>query len=242
MAPPSPQSSSPPSPPPSSSATNRPAPRLDLAPATPTAPHRPLRPHRRETELHRRRLHLQRRQRRRERRRLRHRNRRRARRPQAPAQAHHRLPRPLRRGKGQLRRALVHAPSGIPPGEDHRQREPRATGPHGAPGTATFTGFEYSTLPPTFVKAGALTGIKVHNTSDSNSYFSRSDNLPFAQAGIPAHTLCVAYTYPDYHGVGDHWEKIDYPNMARIARMTALGLVMLAENPVPPRYCATISF
>ena len=52
----------------------------------------------------------------------------------------------------------------------------------------------------------------------------------------------MAYTYPDYHGVGDSWEKIDYPNMARIARMTALGLVMLAENPVPPRYCATISF
>ena len=41
-----------------------------------------------------------------------------------------------------------------------------------APGTATFTGFEYSTLPRTFVKAGALTGVKVHNSSDSNAYFS----------------------------------------------------------------------
>ncbi len=111
-----------------------------------------------------------------------------------------------------------------------------------APGTATFTGFEYSTLPRAFVQAGELTGVKVHATSDTNAYFRRSDNLPFAQAGIPAHTLCVAYTYPDYHGLGDSWDKIDYPNMARVDRMIALGLVMLAGNPVPPRYCVTIAF
>ena len=111
-----------------------------------------------------------------------------------------------------------------------------------APGTVTFTGFGYSNLPRAFVKAGELTGVKVQDTPDTNAYFDRSDNIAFARAGIPAHTLCVAYTYPDYHGVGDSWEKIDYPNMARVARMTALGLVMLAENPVPPRYCVTISF
>jgi hypothetical protein len=110
------------------------------------------------------------------------------------------------------------------------------------PAAATFTGFEYSSLPRAFVKAGQLTGVNVHNTSDSNAYFDRSDNIAFARAGIPAHTLCAAYTYPDYHGVGDSWDKIDYPNMARIARMTALGLVMLAEDPVPPRYWVTISF
>ncbi len=108
--------------------------------------------------------------------------------------------------------------------------------------TATFTGFDYSNLPRTFVKAGELTGVKIHNSSDTNEYFNRSDNIVFARAGIPAHTLCVAYVYPDYHGVGDSWEKIDYPNMARVDRMIALGLVMLAENPVPPRYCVTISF
>lgn len=104
------------------------------------------------------------------------------------------------------------------------------------PESATFTGFEYSDLPQTFRQAGALTGIDVHNSSDSNDYFSRSDNVVFAQAGIPAHTLCVAYVYPDYHGLGDSWEKIDYANMARVDRMIALGVAMLAESPRAPRW------
>ena len=38
--------------------------------------------------------------------------------------------------------------------------------------------------------------------------------MSFAEKGIPAHTVLVAYTYPDYHGLGDSWEKIDYENMA----------------------------
>lgn len=102
--------------------------------------------------------------------------------------------------------------------------------------TATFTGFDFSTLPKTFQAAGALTGINVYNSRQSNRYFESSDNVVFAQAGIPAHTACVAYTYPDYHGAGDHWDKIDYGNLARVTRMLALGVLMLAEDPDPPRW------
>ena len=42
--------------------------------------------------------------------------------------------------------------------------------------------------------------------------------------------------YPDYHGAGDHWEKIDYANMARIDRMVARGLLMIADDPVAPKW------
>lgn len=103
-------------------------------------------------------------------------------------------------------------------------------------GTATFTGFRFSTLPRTFQAAGALTGITVYNSRTSNRYFGASDNIVFAQAGIPAHTACVAYTYPDYHGAGDHWDKIDYGNQARVTRMLALGILMLAEDSAAPRW------
>ena len=51
-----------------------------------------------------------------------------------------------------------------------------------------------------------------------------------ANAGIPAHTLCVAFIFPDYHNVGDHWEKIDYANLAKVNRMIALALLTLANN------------
>lgn len=105
-------------------------------------------------------------------------------------------------------------------------------------GTATFTGFGFSDLPITFQEAGKLTGIHVYDSPASNEFFGRSDNLVFAQAGIPAHTLAVAYEYPDYHAVGDSWDKIDYANMARVDRMIAVGLAMLAGSPRAPRWNA----
>ena len=103
-------------------------------------------------------------------------------------------------------------------------------------GTATFTGFDFTDLPKTFQAAGKLTGVKVYKSAPSDDYFSRSDNQAFANAGVPAHTMCVAYDYPDYHGVGDSWDKIDYANMAKVDRMVALGVLMLAENPAPPHW------
>ena len=101
---------------------------------------------------------------------------------------------------------------------------------------ATFTGFEYSDVPAAFQAAGELTGVTVYQSAPGNRYFSQSDNIVFANAGVPAHTVSIAYTFPDYHGLADHPGKIDYDNMARVNRMLALGAVMVAENPVPPRW------
>ncbi len=69
--------------------------------------------------------------------------------------------------------------------------------------SATLTGFDFSDMPQEFVKAGELTGIKVYKDEKrSDAYFSRSDNQTLADNGIPAHTMCVAYDFSDYHGVG----------------------------------------
>ena len=71
-----------------------------------------------------------------------------------------------------------------------------------------------------------------------DEYFNRSDNLAFADHGIPAHTAVVAAEFPDYHAVGDEWQKIDYDNMAKVDRMLALGILMIADNPHPPKWNA----
>jgi len=103
--------------------------------------------------------------------------------------------------------------------------------------TAAFTGFDYSTVTDFVLAAGELTGIKVYkHARNSDLYFSASDNLPLAQAGVPAHTLGVTFQFPDYHGVGDEWQKIDYENMAKVDRMVALALVMLANTDQPPHW------
>jgi hypothetical protein len=104
-------------------------------------------------------------------------------------------------------------------------------------GTCSMTGFDFSNVGETFKAAGDLVGIKVFkHPTKSDSYFSRSDNQALADLGVPAHTLSVAYEYPDYHRVGDHWDKIDYENMARVDRMVALGLLMIANNPIEPKW------
>jgi len=102
---------------------------------------------------------------------------------------------------------------------------------------ATMTGFDYSDLGPIFKAAGEVTGITVYkHEQNSDSFFARSDNQALADQGVPAHTLCTAFVYPDYHGVGDHWEKIDYANMEKVDRMVALAVVMIGNNPDAPKW------
>jgi hypothetical protein len=104
-------------------------------------------------------------------------------------------------------------------------------------GRATLTGFDYSSVPEVFREAGKLTGVKVGKAGDkSDQFFARSDNQALADAGIPAHTLVVAYEFPDYHGVGDEWQKLDYPNMAKVDRMIATGVLMIADDPSAPKW------
>jgi Zn-dependent M28 family amino/carboxypeptidase len=101
--------------------------------------------------------------------------------------------------------------------------------------TASLTGYDYSDVTKYLEEAGRALGINVYlDKSASDPYFTRSDNAALAQLGIPAETLTVAFDYPDYHGLGDEWQKIDYDNMARVDRMVALGLLGIANSAVAP--------
>jgi Peptidase family M28 len=102
---------------------------------------------------------------------------------------------------------------------------------------ASMTGFDFSDVGEIFKSAGKLTGITVFkHPQNSDAFFGRSDNQALADQGVPAHTICVAFEYPDYHGLGDHWEKVDYDNMARTNKMVALGLLMIAEKEEAPKW------
>jgi len=103
--------------------------------------------------------------------------------------------------------------------------------------SATLTGFDYTDLGPIFRGAGEKTGVNVYkHEKNSDAFFPRSDNQALADAGIPAHTLCVAFIFPDYHNVGDHWEKVDYANLAKVNRMVALSLLTIADNAEAPKW------
>jgi hypothetical protein len=105
---------------------------------------------------------------------------------------------------------------------------------------ASVTGFDYSDVTKYLVDAGKRMGVQVYLDKDaSDEYFTRSDNDALAQQGVPAHTLCVAFDYPDYHGLGDEWPKVDYENMATVDRAVALALVEMANSETAPQWNAT---
>ena len=103
--------------------------------------------------------------------------------------------------------------------------------------TATITGYDFSDLPGMLADAGKATGIRVYkHPKNSDAYFGRSDNQSLADLGIPAHTLGVAFEFPDYHKVSDSWDKIDYENMTAVDRTVALGLLRLTSDEAPPKW------
>lgn len=106
-------------------------------------------------------------------------------------------------------------------------------------GNASLTGYDYSDVPQILAKAGQETGVKVYKDNEaSDPFFTRSDNASLAEQGVPAHTLTVAFEFPDYHGLGDEWKKVDYDNMAKVDRMVALGTVRIANNESTPKWNA----
>jgi hypothetical protein len=104
-------------------------------------------------------------------------------------------------------------------------------------GRASLTGFDFSDVGPVLERAGKSTDVEIFkHPRNSDSFFGRSDNQALADRGVPAHTLCTAFIFPDYHAVGDHWDKIDYQNMAKVGRAVALGLLQLADQEAAPRW------
>ena len=102
---------------------------------------------------------------------------------------------------------------------------------------ATLTGFDYSDLTSYVQRAGASTGIRIYkHARNSDAYFGDSDNVSLAEQGVPAQTLAVTFGFPDYHAVGDEWQKIDYDNMAKVDRAVTLAMYLMAASDQPVRW------
>jgi Zn-dependent M28 family amino/carboxypeptidase len=105
--------------------------------------------------------------------------------------------------------------------------------------SGNLTGYDFSSLPRILADAAGPAGVRIwKDEQSSDPFFARSDNAAIAALGIPAHTLSVAYEFPDYHKVSDHWDKIDYDNMSLVNRAIALGLMRLASDVAPPEWNA----
>ena len=98
-----------------------------------------------------------------------------------------------------------------------------------------ITGFRFSTLPSAFTKAARRLRMRVKDNQHGDKYFNDSDNASLARKGVPAHTVCVAFQYPDYHRPTDTWDKLDYKNMARVVRLVTTASFDIANAPLAPQ-------
>jgi Zn-dependent M28 family amino/carboxypeptidase len=102
---------------------------------------------------------------------------------------------------------------------------------------ATLTGFDYSDLTAYVQRAGASTGIRIYkHAKNSDAFFGDSDNISLAEVGVPAETLAVSFVFPDYHAVGDEWQKINYGNMAKVDRAVVLATFLMANSDQPVQW------
>lgn len=103
-------------------------------------------------------------------------------------------------------------------------------------GSASLTGSEYTTLGDLFRRAGAAFGIRIYRDPNGDKYFRASDNLNFARFGVPDTTICTAFEFPDYHGLKDEWQKIDYANMAIVDHIVGTVVGKLANSSSKPQW------
>lgn len=101
----------------------------------------------------------------------------------------------------------------------------------------SITGYDYSDTVTALAAAGKALGMEVQkHPRYSDPYFMASDNAALAAAGVPAHTICTAFEFPDYHQVGDEANKLDYDNMTKVVRLAGLGILTIADAPQTPHW------
>lgn len=97
-------------------------------------------------------------------------------------------------------------------------------------GHGWLTGYERSTMGDILAAQGSPI---VPDPRPEQRFFFRSDNLPFAQRGIPAHTLSSFNLHGDYHQPSDEAALADYPHMTALVEAAIEMLDALASGPRP---------
>ncbi len=99
-----------------------------------------------------------------------------------------------------------------------------------------ITGFRYSGLPALLEKGLRRAGIrKMSEPNEEKQLFRRSDNYPFAEKGVPAHTIMASDDDdPCYHQPCDELRRIDIPNMTAIIQGIAVAAIPLVNGTATP--------
>ena len=97
-------------------------------------------------------------------------------------------------------------------------------------GKAWVTGYERSTLGDLLADNGIPV---VPDPRPGQNFFSRSDNVAFARAGIPAHSISTFNLETPYHNPKDEASTIDAAHMARVIEAITQAVRLLGDGLKP---------
>ncbi|HET7024429.1 MAG TPA: M20/M25/M40 family metallo-hydrolase [Gemmatimonadales bacterium] len=100
----------------------------------------------------------------------------------------------------------------------------------GGPGKAWLTGYERSTLGDELKSHGIPI---VPDPRPDQHFFERSDNIAFARAGVPAHTLSSFGLHADYHRPSDDFAHVDLDHMTAVIGAAVAAVRLMADGPRP---------
>ena len=100
----------------------------------------------------------------------------------------------------------------------------------GGSGKAWLTGYDRSTMGAMLARAHIPI---VADPRPSQHFFERSDNIAFAERGIPAHTLSSFDLHADYHQPSDDLSRIDFAHMTAVIDAAVRAVELLADGPLP---------
>ncbi len=106
----------------------------------------------------------------------------------------------------------------------------------GANGKAWMTGWEHSDLGELMRVGAERVDVDVfEHPQFSNRLYRASDNWPFVQAGVIAHSFSAGSLHNDYHQPTDEWEKLDLRHMTIVIRGLFAGSLPIADGQLTPR-------
>ncbi len=106
----------------------------------------------------------------------------------------------------------------------------------GANQKAWMTGWEQSSLGTVMAAGAARADVEVfEHPSYSSRLYRASDNWPFVQAGVIAHSFSAGSLHQDYHQPNDRWEKLEIRHMTRVIQGLFAGALPIVEGRLTPQ-------
>ena len=106
----------------------------------------------------------------------------------------------------------------------------------GASGKCWSTGWDESNMSELMSVGAKDVGVLIfqHPQFSGDMLYRSSDNYPFAQKGVIAHSFSAGSLHEDYHMPGDESQKLDFRHMTKVIQGLFAGTLPMANGEVTP--------